>query len=151
MKYIQSAIIISLFLIDFYACKTIDKAAIKEVQLPIISISKSSCFGKCGVYNFSIFQNRLIKYEGKKHVENIGNFQSVLTIEQYESLINYIEYKKFELLKPTYLSGARDLQTIELTYNLEIVKFHLQKASESLLDILKRLELIIEDSNWVKE
>lgn len=146
MKYTILSIAILTVSIILFSCTTKKKAINTNSYVPIIRLFKSNCFGKCKVYNFNIYENKMMTYKGVKNVENIGDFYSTIDKEQYKSLIDYIRTNNFKTFETTYLSGARDSQTIEIEYNRQIVKFHKRKTPQLLIIILNKLDAIINNS-----
>ncbi len=90
-------------------------------------------------------------YKGIKNVENIGDFHSTIDEEQYKNLIEYLQVNNFETFETTYLSGARDLQAIEIEYNRQVVKFHKRKAPQLLINTLNKLDEIIDEADWTRK
>ncbi len=151
MKNIILSIAILAVTFILFSCTTKKKVIKPDPDVPIIRLSKSSCFGKCKVYNFNIFENKTMTYKGIKNVENIGDFHSTIDKEQYKTLIEYFRTNNFKTFETTYLSGARDLQAIEIEYNRQEVKFHKRKAPQLLITILNKLDEIIDEADWTSK
>ena len=90
-------------------------------------------------------------YKGIKNVENIGDFNSTIDKGQYDILNEFIRTNNFETFETTYLSGARDLQAIEIEFNRHIVKFHKRRAPQELITILNKLDETINEADWTKK
>lgn len=151
MKNIILSIVILAVTFILFSCTTKQKVIKTDPDVAIIRLSKSSCFGKCKVYNFNIFKNKTMTYKGIKNVEKIGDFHSTIDEEQYKNLIEYLQTNNFETFETTYLSGAKDLQTIEIEYNGQIVKFHKRKAPQLLITILNKLDEIVDKADWTSK
>ena len=148
MKYTILYITILTASIILLFCTTKQNTTNTNSDIPIIRLSKSKCFGKCKEYNFSIFKNRKIVYKGLRNVENIGEFNSTIDMGQYDSINEIMQSNNFETFETTYLSGAKDLQTVEIEHNHHKVKFHKRRAPQELIIILNKLDEIIDKVDW---
>lgn len=149
MKYTTLSITLLAITISLFSCTKKQKTINANSDVPIIRLSKSSCFGKCKIYDFSIFKNKTMTYKGVKNVENIGDFNSTIDKEQYDTFIRLLKTNNFEIFETSYLSGARDLQSIEIEHNRHIVKFHKRRAPQELITILNILDEIIDEADWI--
>ena len=140
---------VSFILVSCKSQKTINQTNADQVN-PIITLSKSSCFGKCKVYNLKVYEDRTVIYEGVKNVERIGIFKSIISEHDYNSLINLFESVNFQDLNPTYLTGVRDKQKMTLGYSQKEVKYQNRAASKELKEITKKIESITEQMDWEK-
>lgn len=124
-----------------------DKNEVGENAL--VSMVKSSCFGKCEEYSVQINKKQLV-YNGVKNMEFLGDYSAKNSKENFETLSNVFLENKFSELENSYLSGLRDLQLITITYNSKEVKFHERNAPEELKNIMKEIENLVKLTNWVK-
>ncbi len=85
----------------------------------IIQFARQACFGKCPIYNFSVYENGLLIYNGERFVEKEGTYYQVLVKSTVDSLVNTFETSSFSSFSenyPTDKSAPSDLPTIELSY-----------------------------------
>ena len=153
---------ISLFLISFLlifttftSCKT-QKKQIKETQPTTLSdnlflkMQRTPCYGKCPNYTLEIFESGKVKYNGKMFVENIGEFESVLSTTSIQTIKNKIKEINFFELNDKYDSPATDIpatifEVFENNQQKKITNRH--KSPESLKELEKLIEDIVYQSN----
>lgn len=125
--------------------KSIDIETAKEKAT--ISITKSSCFGKCEVYSLFVNKKNLV-FNGIKNIEPIGLFGIDFDKSSYDKLTNLFSSNNFIELEESYLSTLKDLQTISITYEGKSVKFHERNAPDGLKNVLKELESLVKSKDW---
>lgn len=150
MKYTIISIFIFCVLIFLVACKSKKIISTTELGNPMMTLAKSSCFGKCKVFNMKIYKNKSVSYQGIKNVENIGMFHSIITDEDYQSLVTLFEVANFQDLDATYLTGVRDKQKTTLRFSQKEVQYQNRAASDELKAITKSMDAIIDKLNWEK-
>lgn len=150
MKYTIISILILGVLIFLVACKSKKVVSNSELENPMMTLAKSTCFGKCKVYNVKIHKNKTVSYEGIKNVENIGIFSSDITEVEYQSLVALFEAANFQSLESTYLTNARDAQKTTLGFSQKEVQYQNRAASNELKAITKAMDNIIEKLEWEK-
>lgn len=151
MKYTIISILILGVLIFLVACKSKKINSPTNLGNPMITLSKSSCFGKCKVFNVKIYEDKTVVYEGIKNVDNIGMFQSIISDRDYQALLILFEVSDFKNLEPTYLTGVRDKQKTTLGFSKKEVEYQKRAASEGLKAITKSIDDIIEKLEWEKK
>lgn len=108
---------------------------IEENQIPAnhkiekIEFSTSGCFGTCPVFNLTINSDKTAKWYAKmynkiKNKEVSGNFNSKITEDKYNDIVNLLNYIDFETLQDDYAVNWTDDQTasIKITYDNGKVK-----------------------------
>ncbi len=158
MKHTIISFLVLSLLLFLVACKTkkntpttASETSNTQLKNPTMTLSKSSCFGKCKVYHVKIFQDKTISYEGIKNVENIGIFRSSITTTDYQSLVEAFEAADFTNLASTYLTGIRDKQKTTLGFSQKEVQYQSRAASNELKAITKKIDAILKDLDWEKE
>ena len=87
---------ILLVTILFVSCKTIDNEIIKKEKTAVLfELIKGGCYGTCPIYNISIYENRQIKFEGKRFVDAIGTYNWIMNKKDFNILKTLID-KKFK-------------------------------------------------------
>lgn len=118
---------------------------------PIIHLSKGACFGRCAVYEFSIFEHRqMMVYNGIKNTQLSGVHYLRMSKADFSDLIDFFDNNQFNQLDSTYFSGAKDLQRIVLTYKNKQVKFHLRAVPDQLRMIYNKVEHIATTAEWIE-
>ena len=88
----------------------------KQSAKMIVEMSKSACMGPCPVYSIQIYDDGLVKLEGEKHIEQIGQFKAYLSEEQLVELKQrFVEVDIFNL-QDVYTKKVMDLPTTKITY-----------------------------------
>ena len=151
MKYTIAAILVLGVLIFLVACKSKKITSPTTLKNPMMTLSKSSCFGKCKVYNVKFHKNKTVSYEGIKNVENIGMFRSTISDADYQSLVALFEAADFQNLEATYLTGVKDKQTTTLGFSQKQVQYQKRAASNELKAITTSMDAILENLKWEKE
>ena len=88
-------------------------------QSIILSITTSPCFGKCPVYELSVYANREVVFNGIKFTDVEGERRGTLSSQQYEMLLNEAEKAQLFEAKPVYDNPAiTDLPATNIVYIL---------------------------------
>jgi hypothetical protein len=108
---------------------------IEENQMPTnhkiekIEYSTSGCYGTCPIFSLIIYSNKTAKWQAKMYNkindnEVSGNFNSKITKDKYNDIVNLLNYIDFESLKDNYSVSWTDDQTatITITYDNGKVK-----------------------------
>ena len=114
----------------------------------VISLDVGRCFGRCKVYRLDIEASGKATFTGTKNVKKTGVSSVDLPREKLKDLLHLFEKEGFSELDSQYLSGAKDLQVIEISYKNKAVTFHKMKAPQSLRNLLKALQTIVDDNGW---
>ncbi len=114
----------------------------------LILLKAGSCFGKCKVYQLKIDKLGKVEFHGIKNMEKLGTSSIKLSNDKMEELFMLFEKQGFLDLESEYLSGARDLQLLEITYKGKAVKFHKMKSPQNLMNIFNSLYALIVENNW---
>ncbi len=80
-----------LFVILATACSSTKKVQ-KNLDLnpsDAITLERTGCYGTCPIYSLTIYGDGKVTYEGKRHVDNIGEFTGQLSQAQLTSLYTY--------------------------------------------------------------
>lgn len=68
------------------------------------TIERTSCFGKCPMYKTTFFDNGEVKYVGKRFVDSIGTFTTLLSEDELNGIrqmVQDVDYFKLEDAYPT--------------------------------------------------
>ncbi len=85
---------------------------------PVLSLSRSACYGYCPTYNLTFKGNGIATYEGFNHVDRIGLFEAKVSKEQLQRLMNRFNEIKFFEMKDLYDDMVTDIPTYTVTYTL---------------------------------
>jgi predicted small secreted protein len=139
--------------------ETVQPAVNSEPQL-LASIQRTACYGQCPMYKATFLDNGEVIYIGKRFVEHIGTYRTLLSEEEVLDIKKKItEYDYFGLdsLYPTPITDFPSCIT-EAGLNGKTKKVIDRrnppdnlKAFEKFLDSLlvdKHLEMISEETNY---
>jgi hypothetical protein len=102
-RYISLCCIIALISIILSACKsTKSDVSIQNQDSLLTSISRRPCFGKCPVFVFTIYKSGYATYLGEQNVANKGFFETRLSTEIVNVIIQQIRTDKIESLDTLY-------------------------------------------------
>ncbi len=102
-----------------FGCKSNQEVATKEPETvgqqepinlkPVVlaSIQRTACFGQCPMYKISYMDNGQVTYVGKRFVEKIGTYSTLLNEDEILSIKDMVEdlnYFELDSLYPTPVS-----------------------------------------------
>lgn len=130
------------------SCKTTGENTGSTAGTPQIKLSKSTCRGKCEAFDLSIFEDGTMVYKGIKNVDLMGEHHGKLDKADHKALLASFKAQKFSEMEDSYLTGARDLQTMEVTYGSKTCQYHKRLAPESLKTLVATIEGFINSASW---
>ncbi len=121
---------------------------------PMITLQKTSCYGKCPVYIIEIYENGIIKLNGIKNLDKIGFYTKSITQQEVESLRKEFLNANFFDFMDEYTSKKTDLPTTYISFEHE-GKFKKIKdysdAPEELRKLERLIENIVNSEGWKKQ
>lgn len=105
----------------------------------LISLSKSSCFGKCPVYKLTIYNDGLAILESKVNMEKLGVFHMKLNEDQLSRLNKKIKNIDWNNSKPFYMKNIPDLPTSTLIFYKEDTTWHKVESNSVMNSELESL------------
>ncbi len=120
-----------------------------QVAYVVISIKRTSCFGKCPAYEANIYSDGKVSYKGISNVEMKGNYVSTMNATVINSLIKKAyEIKYFDMAEVYPVDGERiaDLPTAitSITCTGHSKKINDKyKAPDSLIKFEEQIDLEI--------
>lgn len=82
----------------------------------LISLSKSSCFGKCPVYTITVYEDGLVILESNANIEKLGVFYLMLNALEFSNLNKKIHSINWSNYKTSYMRNIPDLPITTLNY-----------------------------------
>lgn len=104
-------------MISIFSCNTIKMESDQTKAIPVIVYSKSPCFGNCPIYNMTIYNSGLIKYNGVRFTEKMGKFEKTLDTKTYSELLKLFKTNRFWRFDDDYGMDLVDAATITLSYS----------------------------------
>ncbi len=84
---------------------------------PKIVYSKGACYGECPVYNLTIYNTGLMKYNGIRYSSMIGKYEKQLTDVEYINLVKLFKDANIWKLDENYDMNIADLPTTTLSFS----------------------------------
>lgn len=74
----------------------------------LASINRTACYGQCPMYKATFMDNGEVEYIGRRFVDNIGTYKTVITAEEVEEIIKQIEVADYFSLDSLYPTPIAD-------------------------------------------
>ena len=74
----------------------------------LASINRTVCHGQCPMYKATFMDNGEVEYIGRRFVDNIGTYKTVITAEEVEETIKQIEVADYFSLDSLYPTPIAD-------------------------------------------
>jgi hypothetical protein len=68
----------------------------------LLRIERTPCFGTCAVYQATLYENRLLLYEGKRFTTKTGCYYTTVSKSEIAKLKTWFKEANFELMKEKY-------------------------------------------------
>jgi len=115
---------IILLILSLFACSQ------KHIHLnssPLLVMKRTACYGTCPQYTITIYNDGLVRYDGKMFVDKIGCFKSTLS----KKIISDI---KLELNNVNFLAFQNEYDTHVTDVPSVIVKIYLEGKTHEVID-----------------
>ncbi len=126
-------------------------------KILIASLKRTACFGQCPAFELRFYNNGVVTYEGKAHVERLGLYESFVNL----SVLTEIQNRASEI---GYFSLAGKYPTerdpiVDFPNTITFVRMGDQKhsiinnhdAPQALIDFERYLEQLGEERSWRKQ
>ncbi len=124
----------------------------KKIQ-KLVSLSKSSCFGKCPVYHLTIYSDGLAILESKVNLEKLGVFHTQLSAEQLEKIKKKISTVDWKNTKSHYIKNIPDLPTSTLSFYKDDSTWQKIESNSTMTTELEALHSELSEypylKNWI--
>lgn len=147
---ILSMSILVIALVIICGCKTNRSITNAQPDIDLITFSAGNCRGRCEVFTLKIRSKCEAEYIGKKNVANLGEFSAKIDSNDYALLEIALLEAGFVHLESEYLTGAKDIQVFNISYQEKMVRFQRRRAPQQLLDLLEKLKSFVEAQAWQK-
>ena len=117
----------------------------------IVHLRRTACFGKCPVFTFTILGNGKAAYEGRAHVDRIGQFEAQADQEMIDEIMAEAERLGFFEMQAEYDRPVTDLPStiigIRRSATMKEVKGRVEQP-ESFKKLAKFIEDRIATFDW---
>lgn len=114
----------------------------------LLHYQRSACFGFCPTFNYTLYQNGMLHYEGIQHVDDIGSKFGLVTDAWWEEVQQKLKELQFFELENVYPTDPK-LFIVDLPNTIVIVKEYGER--KKVIDNyqapknLKNLEFFLEE------
>jgi len=85
-------------------------------QTARITMELGPCYGRCPVYELTVYENGLLIYEGLRYTQRQGRWSKMIARDAVAELIQAFEQSAFESYQHMYKSQIPDLAAVTITY-----------------------------------
>lgn len=162
MKHLFYVGIIAALAVLAFGCKTSketttsSQASAKTVQKEpqmLATINRTACYGRCPMYQAIFMDNGEVKYIGKRFVDNVGTYTTLLTeeeVKEIENQINTANYYSFDSIYPTLITDFPSCIT-EVNLNGKYKRvLNRQNPPQALRAYEQFLDRLLENRDWKK-
>ena len=143
-----------IILISALSCSGVkDFSKLKEKDI-VISLKKGACYGKCAVYNFSIYKDGFAVYEGLLNTEKYGVYSKLINKEVLLDLRKDFDAIGFFELPSEYPSEIVDLPLIKMFHHNGKISKTISGRTDrpkKLVQLQIKLEKLANESGWKLE
>lgn len=168
MKHVFPLSLVVILSMAFFSCKSSKKIVTTtseynseqtEPQM-LASIKRTACYGQCPMYKATFMDNGEVKYIGRRFVEKVGTYRTLLSAQEVQELkqkITEYDYYRLDSLYPTPISDFPSCITeanLNNQYKMVVDRRNPPsnlKAFEKFLDSLlegKELEKVSEETDY---
>lgn len=119
----------------------------------LVSLNKSSCFGKCPVYKITLYNDGLAILESKVNMDKLGVFHTMLAPEQLKKIISKIEKVNWPDSKSRFMKNIPDLPISTLDFFRADSLIQRIESNSSLPQDLETIHTELSDlanqKNWI--
>lgn len=119
----------------------------------LATINRTACYGRCPMYQAIFMDNGEVKYIGKRFVDNVGTYKTLLSeeeIKEIEKRITDINYYQFDSIYPTLVTDFPSCIT-EVNLNGKYKRvLDRQNPPRELREYELFLDGLLENRDWEK-
>lgn len=138
------------FLLFITSCTSTKKVPEKtENWVVAFSFSKGPCYGRCPVYNLTLFENRWLEYQGVQHTERTGYFYQRLEKKVYTDLVkklNGLDWAEFDQYYP---NPVADFPVHKLQVGANIISGN-QVLPETVQAVMAEIDALTQEGAWIE-
>ena len=118
----------------------------------LVEFSRGACFGKCPIFNLTIYEDGVARYKGTQNVKNKGEFYALLPKEDFKKVKNALKESKLSQYEDRYQAGATDLPTVKLISSVDGQQKTITgdgNFPQPVLDLHLMLDSLIARQEWM--
>lgn len=151
---VKLILVLSLVIFSLQSIFAQEQAPLEEITNDVvISFEATRCYGTCPVFSFKIYEDGTGRYIGKEYVEKEGIYETKVSSDDMEELVEIFEKYDFWEFKNRYTEHVSDLPTIYVYLSHEgkqkkVTDYH--GAPESLKEMEKEIVEKLRSLEWEK-
>lgn len=117
----------------------------------LVEMSKGPCYGRCPVYDFVIYDNGIMTYEGKRFSEREGLYIKKMSESDLKELKAVLQAANLRQFRDAYRARVPDLQSVSITYYKDdYIKTIIGKDGrpEKVMEVQGELEKFADSDDW---
>jgi len=127
----------------------------KPPEGALLTMHRTSCFGRCPDYTVEIFDDRRVLYEGKAFVHDQGEQAGSLSATDFEAIRRGLDELHFDTLPERYAGWATDLPWTSLCRGGQqphCTEYEAgdSKVPQALFDLTARIDALTGTYRWVR-
>ena len=137
--------------IFLFVCLTLLSCSINKKNIidktPLVTMSRTGCYGTCPQYKISIYSDGLIMYNGTRFVKRLGCFKSKITSSQIDFIKSELRKISFFDLDSEYISPITDIPSVITEVTLDGFTHRVRDRLDGprfLKDFYKRLDATVD-------
>lgn len=142
----KKIIAVLLTLVSLNSCFSTQSKEIIQTRIPILEIQHGGCYGTCPIYTLSLYNDRLVRYHGKRFVEQEGVYKGYLSKVDYTKVINWSK-TKFTKSEDINIE-VQDLPRTVIKYNEHKIQFKGRAPEHYQQTILDIEDILLNSINW---
>ncbi|MEM9885291.1 MAG: DUF6438 domain-containing protein [Bacteroidota bacterium] len=142
-------------LLSFSACNFLRTLNLKDVDLneleKLVEMSKGGCYGRCPIYDLTIYDNGVMTYEGKRFTEKEGLYIKRISDSDLKALKTMLKDANLRQFRDAYRARLPDLQSVSISYyEADFIKTIIGKDGrpEVVMEIQGELERFADSEGW---
>jgi hypothetical protein len=146
-----------LFLLASASCSSTKSTSVKQYQQDslLVAIERGACFGACPEFKATVYKSGLAIYNGRRHVNLVGTYETHLSISEMDSLLAYIRTERVEDFDTAYVNPrladfpAYFLWLSDIKPTKQILVSH-EAPPVKVVGFTKRVEDLVNGLDWKK-
>lgn len=123
-----------------------------QAENTFVKIRKTACFGRCPVYEFTIFKDGTALFDGLQYVNKTGKHKLKLNKDEFTKLQELLSKTAFYKYKDSYNNPRiTDLPSVYITHQGKQVQIRIwENVPDELKTAEKYIEQLVKDHNFTK-
>ncbi|MEM9847171.1 MAG: DUF6438 domain-containing protein [Bacteroidota bacterium] len=137
------------------SCSLFNSFNLKETDLSqldkLVEMSKGGCYGRCPIYELTIYDNGVMTYDGKRFTEKEGLYIKKMSDSDLKALKTMLKDANLRQFRDAYKARLPDLQSVSISYyEADFIKTIIGKDGrpDVVMEIQGELERYADSEGW---